>query len=373
MAPILVRHSLGSYPVYLEAGALASLAEVVAAHCPGRLPVLLADATTGRLYEAWESGQAGGWVHGEPASEQLSFATRLGIEPGEVHKTRSTWAALTDALLEQGFGRDAALVGIGGGVIGDLTGFVAATYQRGIPHVQVPTTLLAMVDASVGGKTGVDTPHGKNLIGAFHPPAAVVADPVTLRTLPDRDFRAGLAETVKHGLITDAGYLAWIASQAPALLARDLDTLLVLVQRSIEIKAAIVERDEREAGPRAMLNAGHTVAHALEHASGYRLLHGEAVALGLRAECAMGELAGLLPDGTFSLVAATLEALGLPTRLDGMQAERVRKSMGRDKKNRQGEVRFALPLEPGRMGERDGAWTVALPADVILKGLATVV
>lgn len=370
--PVIVRHALGSYPVYLQPGSLAALGEVVAAHCAGRLAVLVTDATTGLLYEAWESGAPSAWREGDAAQGVVPFATRLSLPPGEQHKTRDSWSMLTDALLDQGFGRDSALVGVGGGVIGDLTGFVAATYQRGVPFVLVPTTLLAMLDAAVGGKTGVDTPQGKNLIGAFHPPVAVVADPATLRTLPEREFRAGMAEAVKHGLITDAPYLDWIEATAGALLARDLDALTHLVRRSVEIKASVVSEDERDEGPRAMLNAGHTVAHALEHASGYSMLHGEAVALGLRAECIMGELAGLLPDGTFARVARALDHLGLPTRADGFTTERVRAAMHRDKKNLAGETRFAIPVALGTMAARDGRWTVAVQEDVIAKGLATI-
>jgi len=370
--PVIVRHALGSYPVYVQPGSLAALGEVVAAHCAGRLVALVADAATGLLYEAWESGAPSAWREGDAVQDVVPFATRLSLPAGEHHKTRDSWSMLTDALLDQGFGRDSALVGVGGGVIGDLTGFVAATYQRGVPFVLVPTTLLAMLDAAVGGKTGVDTPQGKNLIGAFHPPVAVVADPATLRTLPERDFRAGMAEAVKHGLIADAPYLAWIEATAAALLARDLDALTHLVRRSVEIKASVVSEDERDEGPRAMLNAGHTVAHALEHASGYRMLHGEAVALGLRAECIMGELAGLLPDGSFARVARALDRLGLPTRADGFTTERVRAAMHRDKKNLAGETRFAIPVVLGTMTARDGRWTVAVQEDVIAKGLATI-
>ena len=248
--PILVRHALGTYPVYIAPGALADLPEIVAAHCGSRSVALVTDAAVGRQYEAWESGHNPAWSsdgNGERTTHE--WATRLSVPPGEKFKTRDTWANLTDALLNAGFGRDSALIGLGGGVVGDLTGFVAATYHRGIPFVLVPTTLLAMLDASVGGKTGVDTSHGKNLIGAFHPPVAVVADPATLRSLADAEYRGGLAEAVKHGLITDAGYLAWIEANTAALLARDLPTLEILIRRSVEIKADVVARDEREAGP----------------------------------------------------------------------------------------------------------------------------
>jgi len=372
--PILVRHALGTYPVYIAPGALSDLPEIVAAHCGSRSVALVTDAAVGRQYEAWESGHNPAWSsdgNGERTTHE--WATRLSVPPGEKFKTRDTWASLTDALLNAGFGRDSALIGLGGGVVGDLTGFVAATYHRGIPFVLVPTTLLAMLDASVGGKTGVDTSHGKNLIGAFHPPVAVVADPATLRSLAEAEYRGGIAEAVKHGLITDAGYLAWIEANTAALLARDLPTLEILIRRSVEIKADVVARDERESGPRAMLNAGHTVAHALEQVSGYELLHGQAVGLGLVAECAMAERAGILQPGTSARIVALLVELGLPSRVTfRTNAERVRHAMARDKKNVAGELRFAVPLEVGRMGDRNGTWTVGLDEATIDAGLAAI-
>lgn len=374
MEPILVRHALGTYPVYIAPGALANLPEIVAAHCGARSVALVTDAAVGRQYEAWESGSNSAWsTAGSDQRSAHEWSTRLSVPPGEKFKTRDTWASLTDALLNAGFGRDSALIGLGGGVIGDLTGFVAATYHRGVPFVLVPTTLLAMLDASVGGKTGVDTPHGKNLIGAFHPPVAVVADPATLKSLSDTEYRGGLAEAVKHGFICDAGYLAWIEASTAALLSRDLAALEVLIRRSVEIKAGVVAGDEREAGPRAMLNAGHTVAHALEQVSGYQVLHGEAVGLGLLAECAMAERAGILLTGTGNRIGAVLSQLGLPVRVKfRTNAERVRHAMARDKKNVAGEIRFAVPLEIGRMGDRDGRWTVAFDATTIEAGLSSI-
>ena len=252
------------------------------------------------------------------------FAAELVVPAGEASKNRAQWSALSDQLLDLAFGRDSAIVALGGGMIGDLAGFVAATYLRGIPCLQVPTTLLAMLDASVGGKTGVDTPHGKNLIGAFHPPAAVLADPLVLRTLPEREYRAGLAEAVKHGLIADAAYFAWLGASADAIARRDETTLATLVRRSVEIKAAVVGEDERESGRRAILNAGHTVAHAVEHASDYALAHGEAVALGLVAECELAEAMGIGRRGLGADVSGLLGRLGLPVRLDQGAAARAR-------------------------------------------------
>jgi 3-dehydroquinate synthase len=341
-----VRHALGSYPVYVEPGALARLGELTARHLPARRLALLSDATVRALPPRW------GVVLPQVDAE-------LVIPPGESSKSRERWTELSDALLARHFGRDSALILLGGGVVGDLGGFVAATYLRGIPHVQVPTTLLAMLDASVGGKTGVDTPQGKNLIGAFHPPSAVVADPRVLATLPEREFRSGLAEAVKHGVIADREYFEWIAGAVDQIAARDPEAMAALVQRSVEIKAAVVSEDEREAGRRAILNAGHTVAHALEQASGYALAHGEAVAIGLVAECRLAESLGLARAGLAPEVASVLRSLELPTALPGLAPERLLDAMSADKKNRESRIRFALPVAIGEMAPGEG-WTVAV-------------
>ncbi|HEY9015708.1 MAG TPA: 3-dehydroquinate synthase, partial [Gemmatimonadales bacterium] len=272
-SPVQVRHSRGSYPVMVESGSLERLPELAAQYLPGRRLGMIADETVHTLFRAGRLGR--------PTWTGETFT----VPAGEHSKSREAWGQLTDDLLERGFGRDSGLIGLGGGVVGDLTGFVAATYMRGLPYVLAPTTLLSMLDASVGGKTAINTPRGKNLVGAFHPPAAVLADPLTLVTLPEREYRAGLAEAVKHGLIADAKYFAWIESTADRLLGREPEAVARLVRRSVEIKAEVVGEDEYESGRRAILNAGHTVGHALEQASGYRLAHGEAVALGLIVEC----------------------------------------------------------------------------------------
>jgi 3-dehydroquinate synthase len=264
------------------------------------------------------------------------------------------------------------VVALGGGVTGDLAGFVAATYMRGLPYLQVPTTVVAMLDASVGGKTGVDTPNGKNLVGAFHPPAGVIADPRTLKTLPEREYRAGLAEAVKHGLIADDSYLAWIESNADAIGKRDPVTLVHLVRRSVEIKAQIVSDDERESGRRAILNAGHTVAHALEQSSGYLIPHGEAVALGLVAESYLAEVLGIATPGVSRRVAALLARLGLPVGLSAaIPHSRLLDNMTRDKKNKKGEIHFALLERAGEMHQSE-TWTTAVPVHQIEAALATI-
>jgi len=358
--PVVVTHALGRYPVYVEPGGLGRLEPLVREHLPGARVAMIADAGVHALLQAGRFGR-GPWE-----------GTALTFPPGEPSKTREQWARLTDALLAQGFGRDSGIVALGGGVAGDLAGFVAATYMRGLPHIQVPTSLLAMLDASVGGKTGVDTPEGKNLIGAFHPPVAVLADPRALATLPERDYRSGMAEAVKHGLIADAGYFAWMERDAEALVRRDEAALTRLVRRSVEIKAEVVSGDEREAGRRAILNAGHTVAHALEHATAYGLPHGEAVALGLVAECALAERLGVAPAGLGKQVAGLLARLGLPVRLAApIDADRVLRAMGSDKKNREARLRFALPRELGAMDEGE-RWTREAPESALREALESI-
>jgi 3-dehydroquinate synthase len=357
-SPVIVTHVLGAYPVYVEPGAITQLAALVARHLPGRRVAMLVDENVLPLYRSGQLGRA------EWTGETLTFPA------GEQSKSRDTWAHLTDALLERGFGRDSGIIALGGGVTGDLAGFVAATYMRGVPYVQVPTTLLAMLDASVGGKTGVDTAKGKNLVGSFHPPAAVIADPLTLGPLPARDYRAGLAEAVKHGLIADRGYFEWMETHASELTQRQPNTLTRLVRRSVEIKAEVVSHDEREAGRRAILNAGHTVAHALEQVSDYQLPHGEAVALGLVLECELAEQLGLADSGLRQRVSQLLTRLGLPDRVPpGIDPAALLGSMVGDKKNRAGQIHFALPATLGRMHQSNG-WTTAVPDSAIRRVLA---
>jgi 3-dehydroquinate synthase len=259
------------------------------------------------------------------------------------------------------------VVALGGGVSGDLAGFVAATYLRGIPCVQVPTTVLAMIDSSVGGKTGVDTRHGKNLIGAFHQPRAVVADVRTLETLPGAHATAGLAEALKHGAIADAGYFARVVALREPLRRRDPEAWEEVVGRSVEIKAAIVSADERERDRRAVLNFGHTVGHAVEAVSRYEMLHGEAVAIGMATEARLGEAVGITRAGVATAIREALSALDLPTEPAPGQATALADAMRFDKKARGGTVRFALLKELGVAARGEGGeWTFELPTDVVL-------
>jgi 3-dehydroquinate synthase len=268
-------------------------------------------------------------------------------------------------------------------VVGDVAGFVAATFMRGVPVVQVPTTLLAMVDASVGGKTGVDTPAGKNLVGAFHPPAAVLIDPSVLVTLPAADLTAGAAECVKHGVLADADYFSSVAALMPSLatgLAATTDSpegrlRLAAVERtiarSVAIKAAVVAHDAREEGMRKVLNLGHTLGHAIETVSGYALRHGEAVAAGTVLEARAAERLGIAEPGLGDRIAAALRPAGLPTaRPDALDPDAVLAATRSDKKARAGSVAYALPTRLGAMADADGRWALPVPDDVVRAVLA---
>jgi 3-dehydroquinate synthase len=288
---------------------------------------------------------------------------------GEANKTRETWSALTDAILGAGVGRDACIIGLGGGVTGDVAGFVAATYMRGIPVVHVPTSLLAMLDASVGGKTGVDVDAGKNLVGAFIQPRVVLADTTVLRTLSDSDFRAGLAEAVKHGFIADLRHLEWIERHGRDILERDPGHLVELVRTSVAIKAAIVTEDPFEIGRRATLNFGHTIGHALERVSRYSIPHGYAVAAGMVVECRIGEILGVSAPDTASRLLAVLYSLGIPVMLPDVVDDVVEATRS-DKKGRASSVRYALVARPGQ-GARTGAggWTFEVQPEVVRTAL----
>lgn len=347
-----------SYEVLTASGLRRSLPDLLARYGAAHRYAIISDSTVAELY-------------GGPVLAALRGAGQTAdlfpFPAGEAHKTRASWASLSDALLGAGFGRDAAVVALGGGVVGDLAGFVAATYMRGLPWVQVPTTLLSMVDASIGGKTGVDTPMGKNLIGAFHPPRLVIADPEVLRTLPAAQLRSGLAEAVKHGVIADAGHLDWIESYAEALLAASAEPLQQLILRSIEIKASIVGRDERESGPRKLLNFGHTLGHALESASGFGLLHGEAISIGMVLEARLGEAIGVTAAGTADRLRRVLEAVGLPVAVPvGLDPEQILALTRSDKKARGGQAEYALIAALGR-GAGQERWSWPVPDEAVRK------
>lgn len=351
-----------SYDIVIGRGLLAELPRRLAECCPAAGYAVLSDSHVGKLYGVAVTAaltQAG------MRAELLTFPA------GEWNKTRETWAGLSDRMLAQHFGRDAAVVALGGGVVGDLAGFVAATYLRGVPYVQVPTSLLAMIDSSIGGKTGVDAPAGKNLLGAFHQPRFVVADLDVLATLPPPQVAAGTAEAVKHGVIADADYFALLEREHRAVVARDPKVLEQVVRRSVEIKAQVVARDEREAGLRAVLNFGHTVAHAIEALAKFESSHGEAVAVGMVIEARLGEALGVTAAGTAQRIASVLERYQLPLELPATATPaELLDAMRHDKKARDAELRFALPAGIGTMHRgTDGSHTIAAPVGAVLNAL----
>jgi 3-dehydroquinate synthase len=287
----------------------------------------------------------------------------LILPDGEQYKNLESFSCIIDELIADGFHRDACIVALGGGVIGDLTGFAAACYQRGIDFLQVPTTLLAQVDSSVGGKTAVNHPDAKNMIGAFHQPVAVIADTDTLRTLPGRELAAGLAEVIKYGLIQDPEFFGWIEQNLEQLLALDPDTLSYAIGRCCEIKAEIVAADEREHGRRALLNLGHTFGHALEALSGYgRLLHGEAVAIGMQMAAETSVQLGWIDAAESGRIRELLERAGLPTAAGDMSATEIMGRMRLDKKAGRKGLRMVLLRHLGE------AVVVDAPADEIIRG-----
>jgi len=332
-----------SYPVHVVPTGLDGLGEAMAGVLPPDRCVLVTNPRVGGL-------------HGPAALASLRAAgfraAVVEVPDGEASKTLSTWADLVDGLLDAGIDRTTPIVALGGGVTGDVAGFAAATVLRGVPLVQVPTSLLAMADASVGGKTGVNARQGKNLVGAFHQPRLVYAATSVLSTLDDAEFRSGLGEVVKHAVIADADLFAWLETSARALRARDPAATAHAVLRCCEIKAGIVAADEREAGPRAVLNLGHTAGHALETALGHGVLrHGEAVAVGMLAEARFWSTRGGGQDVP-ARVASLLAALGLPlaaprTPDPAAFARRLAAAVAMDKKGARGTFVLVKPLRVG--------------------------
>jgi 3-dehydroquinate synthase len=350
------------YPVFCEAGVLSQVGDIARQTAPAHRVAVISDTTVAAHHAAAVLAQF-------PAASRQLFT----IPPGEQEKSRARWAQLTDELLDWGAGRDTAVIALGGGVIGDLAGFVAATFMRGLPVVQVPTTLLAMVDASVGGKTAVDTPAGKNLVGAFHNPSAVVIDPAVLATLPPAILRSGLAEMLKHGVIADASYFDRLLQELPSMLSLGAaaPTFAPLIAGSVQIKATVVAEDTREGGLRQILNFGHTIAHAIEKVQQYDMLHGDAVAMGMVIEARLAELVGLCGPGLAVAVHDAVTRAGLPTRLPaGISLDAVLYETHGDKKARNGAARYALPRGIGEMEPAEGKWAVPVPDEIVRAALA---
>jgi 3-dehydroquinate synthase len=340
-----LRVALGerSYPIHIGRGLIEASA-LYAPHLSGGRAAIVTNEMVAPLYLA----------RVKDAIEQTGAGVvPITVEDGEQAKRWQNVDRVCEALLEARCGRDTLLVALGGGVVGDLAGFVAAVYQRGIPLLQVPTTLLAQVDSSVGGKTAINHARGKNMIGAFHQPRAVISDTAVLDTLPDRELKAGLAEVIKHGLALDAEFTQWLEKNIEKLLAREPQALAHAVRRCCELKARIVAADERESGQRALLNLGHTFGHAIEGGAGYGTwLHGEAIAVGMVMAAELSVRLGELARPDLERVRKLIGRAGLPTAGPALSPERFLDLMSVDKKAEQGKIRFVVLNSIGHAGLR---------------------
>ncbi len=341
MSVVTVKLPHHTYDIQIEPGLLDQLGSITAHYARHDRAALFADQNVWHIHvqRAAESMQRAGFA----------VATEA-IPPGERHKSLETVQRLYDVALEHRLERRSPVVALGGGVIGDTVGFMASTYLRGVPFIQCPTTLLAMVDSSVGGKVGVNLPQGKNLIGSFYHPAAVVIDPLVLQTLPPRELRCGLAECVKHGMIRDESLFGFIRDNLVKIQALKPMTLVELIRQNVAIKAAVVMEDERETGVRAHLNFGHTFAHAIENVVGYGVIeHGEAVSLGMVAATHLAVQLGLCDPKVLEQLRHLLEAIGLPTQADLLPTEVLMDAMKLDKKVKDSRIRFVLPDRIGNV------------------------
>jgi 3-dehydroquinate synthase len=340
-----------SYPIHIGEGIL-SQADLFLEHLPQKRVAIVSNTTIAPLYMETLRGALGD--HGV-------VSVPIVLPDGEEYKNWQTLNLIYDALLAHRCERATSIVALGGGVVGDLTGFAAATYLRGVPFFQVPTTLLAQVDSSVGGKTGINHPLGKNMIGAFYQPRAVVADTATLDTLPDRELHAGIAEIIKYGLIRDPVFLDWLEENIAGLLARDAGILVEAIRRSCINKAEIVEADERESGVRALLNLGHTFGHAIENAMGYGVwLHGEAVTAGTLLAAELSRRMHLINSGDVTRIGELYVRVGLPAVAPNLGTEEYLRLMGLDKKVEGGKMHFVLLEGIGRAVVRSD-----VPADML--------
>ena len=345
----VVRVDLGprSYDIAIGTGALAGVGSFVAQRGDIAHAIVITDENVEK-------------PHGVSVAESVATTSTavdlVVVEPGEPSKAIATAVELWETLLSLKADRQTAVLAVGGGVIGDLAGFIAATYARGIPFFQIPTTLLAQVDSSVGGKVGINLPDAKNMVGAFLQPRGVLIDTATLQTLPNREYRAGLAEVVKYGVILDAEFFAFLEANLGPILERDAAVLRHVIARCCRLKADIVQQDERElTGLRAMLNYGHTIGHALETLSGYgHLLHGEAVAIGMVCASRLAERLSRIDGQVTARQEKLLAAWGLPVAVPPLDVEEILVTMMHDKKARGGQVRFVLPSELGRVELVDG-------------------
>lgn len=325
-----------SYPILIGAGVLSN-ADLLAQHIKARNLMIVTNEVVAPLY-----------LQQLKAALPTKQLHQLILPDGEQTKSMTTFNQVLDALVASRLNRDAGIIALGGGVIGDMAGFAAACYQRGIDYYQIPTTLLSQVDSSVGGKTAVNHPGGKNLIGAFHQPRCVIADTQVLNTLPDRELRAGFAEVIKYGLIRDLNFFTLLENNVHLILARDVQALTYAIKRCCEIKAEVVGIDERENGLRAILNFGHTFGHAIENAMGYgEWLHGEAVAAGMVLAADMSLRMGYLSNDDYQRIVNLIKASGLPLSAPRIGVDKARQLMGMDKKVQAGQLRLVLLQQLG--------------------------
>jgi 3-dehydroquinate synthase len=313
-------------------------------------------------------------IYGKKLLDQFlksGLTTHLIYFPaGEINKNRGTKVILENKMLRLGLARDSAIIALGGGVVGDVAGFVAATYNRGIPYIQIPTTLVACVDSSIGGKTGIDTPYGKNLIGAFHQPYSVYIDVDTLVTLEKKELREGLAEVIKYGVITDGKLFGLVENQIDQIFSHNPEMLISIIKRCCEIKGSIVERDEKEANLRKILNFGHTVGHAIEKLYNYKMTHGEAISIGMIIEGKIALSLRILDSSDFERLATLLRKAGLPTRFPKMPDFKMMiDTMKLDKKARDGNIEMVLPSKIGEMSVSDGKFGIRIEEHLIYDSL----
>jgi 3-dehydroquinate synthase len=346
-----------SYDILIGEGLLSRIPDEMKEAGLAHRFAIVTDSTVGKLYGSTlldEFGRSG-------------LETRLIAFPaGEENKNRETKAWIEDRMLEHKFGRDSAVIALGGGVVGDTAGYVAATYTRGLPYVQVPTTLVACVDSSIGGKTAVDTPHGKNLIGAFHQPWRVYIDVDTLLSLNEKEIREGLAEVIKYGVISDGDLFSFLEKNMAGVFSYDKRALTRIIKRGCEIKGEVVEKDERESNLRKILNFGHTIGHAVENLSDYKISHGEAISIGMAAEGKLAVMMGLWKEEELGRLVRLLAEAGLPTSMPGhMRMEDIIDTMKLDKKSRGGRIEMVLPAAIGRMADINGSYGLKIEESLL--------
>jgi len=350
-----------SYDIVIKEGVLTQVAREVKDEGLAYRFAIITDKTVEDLY--------GGKLYEDFIDNGLIVQV-FAFPAGEKYKNRETKAWIEDQMLENNYARDSAVIALGGGVVGDMAGYVAATYTRGLPYVQIPTTLVACVDSSIGGKTAVDTPHGKNLIGSFHQPWRVYVDVKTLSTLGEKEIREGLAEVIKYGVISDGSLFSYVENNLDKIFSYDNQALTHIVRRGCEIKAHVVERDEKESDLRKVLNFGHTVGHAVENLSDYTISHGQAISIGMVAEGKLALEMGLWKREEFKRLTTLLEKAGLRTKIpDENDIKDIINTMKLDKKSRAGRIEMVLPRAIGQMSKSQDGYAQKIDESFIKKVL----